>query len=270
MGHDATKMLLGATQSSDKPGTTVYASDPATFIAGLGVRLGSGGLLTVAKGSNKWVGISLGRSLSDHKKTSVLRAGSRVPVLLKKKSAFATVTITSYANLISGTDDSVTVGATVFTAQTGSATPGGATFQAATSNSVTATSLALQINSHATAGTLVTAYAVGAVVTIISKTEGDAGNGVIAIAYTDNDTNVGATITDDVAGKLDGGSDDFDDIDYCTLGGNVYFDDVSGKVGPVSYAMTVSDAVFVSGPLTGINEDAVEVPVALVDMIGGL
>jgi hypothetical protein len=31
--------------------------------------------------------------------------------------------ITSYANLVSGTDDSVTVGATVFTAQVGAATP---------------------------------------------------------------------------------------------------------------------------------------------------
>lgn len=82
MGHDPTKQLLGVTQSSDKAGTTTYPSDPASFPAGTAVRLDSGGLLTVIKGSNQWVGISLGKSLSDSKKTTVLRAGSRVPIRL--------------------------------------------------------------------------------------------------------------------------------------------------------------------------------------------
>jgi hypothetical protein len=40
------------------------------------------------------------------------------------KQAEGLVTITSYANLVSGTDDSITIGATVFTAQVGAATPG--------------------------------------------------------------------------------------------------------------------------------------------------
>lgn len=101
-------------------------------------------------------------------------------------------TITSYANLVSGTDDSVTVGATVFTAQVGAATPGTGTFQAATSNALTAASLAIQINAHATAGALVYAWAVDAVVYIRAIATGTAGN-AIALAYTDNDTNVGAT-----------------------------------------------------------------------------
>ena len=269
MSHDATKMLLGATQSSDKAAQP-YDSDPATFVAGLAVRLGSDGLLTVAKGSNKWLGVSLGKSLSDTNKTSVLRVGSRVPVLLKKKSAYATVTITDYSKLVSGTDDVITVGATLFTAQTGAATPGDATFRAATSNDATATSLALQINSHVTAGALVRAYAVAAVVTIVSLTEGAAGNETIAITYTDNDVNIGATITNAVADELGGGSDDIADVAAPTLGTNVYFDDVTGKAGPVTYATTVSDAVYVSGVLTGIAEDGTSVPVALVDMIGGL
>ena len=101
-------------------------------------------------------------------------------------------TVTSYANLVSGADDSVTVGATVFTAQTGAATLGTGTFQAATTNAATATSLAAQINAHATAGALVKAVASGAIVLITARHGGLAGNS-IALAYTDNDTNVGIT-----------------------------------------------------------------------------
>ena len=108
--------------------------------------------------------------------------------------ARGTVTISSYTALVSGTDDTVTVGATVFTAQSGSAAPGDATFQAATSNDATATSLAIQINAHATAGALVEAWAVGAVVHIRAISGGTGGN-AIALAYTDNDTNAGASIS---------------------------------------------------------------------------
>ncbi len=114
-------------------------------------------------------------------------------------------TITSYANLVSGTPDSITVGATVFTAQSGSVTPGAATFQAATSNNSTATSLAAQINAHAVAGALVVAEANSAIVTIKAKLSGNAGND-IAVVYTDNDTNVGITLSGLTAGKLSGGA----------------------------------------------------------------
>lgn len=104
-------------------------------------------------------------------------------------------TITSYANLVSGTHDSVTVGATVFTAQGTSVTPGGTTFQAATSNAATATSLAAQINAHATAGALVYAWVDAtnsAKVLLRAIARGTTGNS-IALAYTDHDSNVGAT-----------------------------------------------------------------------------
>jgi len=106
--------------------------------------------------------------------------------------ASGTVTITSYANLVSGTDDVVSVGGVAFTAQTGAATLGTATFQAATSNDATAASLAAQINAHATASALVTAVANAAIVTITAVDAGSGGN-AIALGYTDNDTNVGAT-----------------------------------------------------------------------------
>ncbi len=106
--------------------------------------------------------------------------------------ATALVTITSYANLVSGTDDSVTVNGTVFTAQVGAATLGTGTFQAATSNTATALSLATQINAHATAGAIIRARASGAKVYLRAIQGGVAGN-AYTLAYTDNDTNIGAT-----------------------------------------------------------------------------
>lgn len=106
--------------------------------------------------------------------------------------AEGTITITSYANLVSGTDDVVAVAGVNFTAQAGSATPGTGTFQAATSNHATAVSLAAQINAHATSSALVKARAVGAKVLIKALAGGTGGNS-IALGYTDNDTNVGAT-----------------------------------------------------------------------------
>lgn len=119
-------------------------------------------------------------------------------------------TITSYANLVSGTDDVCSVAGQGFTAQAGAATPGTATFQAATSNSATATSLAAQINAHAVTSPLVIARAVGAKVLIKAKAGGVGGNS-IALGYTDNDTNVGATKS---GTALTGGEDN---ADYATL-----------------------------------------------------
>ncbi len=119
--------------------------------------------------------------------------------------ASGVVTISSYANLVSGTDDVVTVAGVAFTAQAGAATLGEATFQAATSNDATAASLAAQINGHATAGALVEATVVGAVVTVESILAGAQGND-IGLSYTDNDTNVGAVISSVTGGKLDGGA----------------------------------------------------------------
>lgn len=106
--------------------------------------------------------------------------------------ATGNITITSYANLVSGTADSVTVAGVVFTAQAGAVTLGEAKFQAATSNNATAASLAAQINGHAVASLSVVALAASAVVGLTAVDSGSAGN-LIALAYTDNDTNVGAT-----------------------------------------------------------------------------
>ena len=127
-------------------------------------------------------------------------------------------TITSYAALVSGTDDSITVGATVFTAQTGPATLGTATFQAATSNEATAISLAAQINAHAVANLVVKALVSGAVVTISAKYGGTGGNSIV-LTYQDHDTNAGATVSG--SGTLSGGTDDEDyednKLEICTI-----------------------------------------------------
>lgn len=123
------------------------------------------------------------------------------------------ITITNYANLVSGTHDTVTVGATVFTAQSTSVTPGDGTFQAATSNAATADSLAAQINAHATAGALVYAWAYGAIVYIRALAGGTAGNS-IALDYTDHDSNVGATKSDTTlsGGDAVDAEDEYDDV----------------------------------------------------------
>lgn len=261
--HDATKVLMGVPKSSDRLGSETFASDPATYKAGLAVRRNSSGLLSLTKADGRWVGISLGESLSDSKHTTVLAAGLGVPVLLERQPARGSIEITSYANLVSGTDDSITVGATVFTAQAGAATPGDATFQAATSNAATATSLAAQINAHATAGALVKAVANGATVEITAISNTTSGD-TIALAYTDNDTNVGATVSGATL------TDSDDSPDYVVLGEKVYFSDSTGKADDPDSGATISDAIYVSGVLTGVAHDGSEVLAALIDMPGGL
>jgi hypothetical protein len=108
-------------------------------------------------------------------------------------AASGNITITSYANLLTTTPDTVAVAGVTFTAQSGAATLGAATFRAATGNTETAASLAAQINAHATTSALVLASASLGVVTITALAAGTAGN-AIALAYTDNGGgNIGAT-----------------------------------------------------------------------------
>lgn len=78
--HDASKILLGVVQTSDRV-ITKEDADPASFPAGRAVRRTSTeGSLSLASGS--LIGVSLGPSLSDTKKTAVCRAGNRVPLQL--------------------------------------------------------------------------------------------------------------------------------------------------------------------------------------------
>lgn len=79
--HSATTVYMGATQSKVKEVDNM-AGDPATFLAGLCVHLKSDGTLSLAAADGSKLGISLGRSLSNHKRTAICRKGLRVPVLL--------------------------------------------------------------------------------------------------------------------------------------------------------------------------------------------
>ncbi len=263
MGHDATKVLLGTTQSSSKQGSEDFASDPATYLAGLAVRRASTGLLSLAKTAGEWVGVSLGASLSDNTKTTVLRAGERVPVLVERKPARGIITITNYSNLLTTTPDTVTVGATVFTAQSSAVSHGDATFRAATGNSETAASLADQINNHATAGALVKATVVGAVVTLTAKANTTVADTMV-LAYTDNHSEIGATVSGSTL------TDSADNADFVTIGQPVYISDTTGKADDPNSAATVSNAIYVSGLLTGVDESGASVACVLVDMPGGL
>jgi len=127
------------------------------------------------------------------------------------------VTITAYANLISGTADVITIAGQAFTAQSGVVTPGGATFRAATSNAATAASLASQINAHTAINALVHARVVGAKVLIKALHGGTAAN-AYGLVYTNNDANVGASVS---GATMTGGAvnPDYADLkeELCTL-----------------------------------------------------
>ena len=81
MGHDESKILLGSTQSSARD-VTVHDFDPATFPAGTAVRQKSDGALSVTKAHGQLIGVTAGKSLSNTKKTAVIRAGEGVPIRL--------------------------------------------------------------------------------------------------------------------------------------------------------------------------------------------
>ena len=264
--QDAAKVLLGTNLSSAKE-ISKFDSDPATYKAGLAVHLANTGALSLLKSAGQLIGVSMGKSLSDTKKTAVLRDGQSVPVKLQLKRARGTIEITAYASLLTGTDDEIEVGGVSFTAQSGSQVSGTATFQAATSNAQTATNLAAQINAHATTAALVKAVASGAIVTIYALVGGSAGN-AYTLVYTNEGDGDGATVS---GATLEDGSNDIADVDYITIGAKAYCNDFSGLFDDgAEINSTITDAVYVSGVLTGIDEDGNEVPAALVDMPGGL
>jgi len=79
--HNANLIQMGSTRSNVRE-VDNNPSDPATFKAGLFVNLASTGLLTLTRSAGSALGVSLGRSLSNTKKTAVCRKGLGVPVLL--------------------------------------------------------------------------------------------------------------------------------------------------------------------------------------------
>lgn len=80
MGHSSA-IYMGNTKSSFKK-VDNWAADPATFVAGLCGHLKSDGTVSLAAADGSKIGISLGKSLSGHKRTAFVREGEDVPILL--------------------------------------------------------------------------------------------------------------------------------------------------------------------------------------------
>lgn len=258
--QDATKRLLGATGESGKESQS-FNDDPTVFLVGLAVRRKSDNTLSLSSADGQLIGVSLGKDLSDAKRTVVCRTGLRVPMRVTDAFAVGTVTITNVANLLTTTADTIKVGAITFTAQSGAATPGAATFQAVTDVTTTAASLALQINSHATLAPLVHATSALGVVTITALTKGAAGD--LALVYTDNGGgNVGATVS---GATMAGGKRA---NDYAALGAAVK---VNNTTGAVDSSGTTTGAVYRSLELQGIDAfDGSLITIVEIDMAGGL
>jgi len=260
--HSASKVLLGSTRQGGSGFAKVvssFADNPATFKAGLAVRMASTGALSLSSGS--LLGVSLGKSLSDDTRTAVCRKSGGVPLRVMKY--YGTVTITSYANLIDAGFDEVEVAGVTFVAQAGAATLGTATFRAATSNNATATSLAAQINAHETAGAKVIAVAASAVVHIASIEDNPAS--APTLAYSDEGTaTVGATVS---------GSGTLSTL-AVTRGTPVYVHSSLGKaVASTHTSAVVTNAVYAqdSATLEGVDPDGgSSCLVAMIDMEGGI
>lgn len=260
--HNASQVLLGSTRQGGSGFAKVVSShsdSPATFKAGLAVRMSSTGALSLSSGF--LMGVSLGKSLSDTTRTAVCRKSGGVPLRILKY--YGTVTISSYANLVDSGDDEIVVAGVTFVAQTGAATPGDATFRAATSNNATASSLATQINAHATAGAKVYAQAASAVVHLVciedNPTEAP------TLTYSDEGTStVGASVSG--SGTLS--------TTAVTRGTPVYMHSTLGKAVASTHTSAVAtNAVYAqdSAYLEGLDPDGgSSVAVAMIDMEGGI
>ena len=78
MGHDASKVAMGANLSSFK----VVDNKVGAIEAGLVVRQKSDGTISLAKADGAILGVSFGKDLSDAGRTNICRSGLLVPLLV--------------------------------------------------------------------------------------------------------------------------------------------------------------------------------------------
>lgn len=243
--HDPTKVLMGATGSSAKD-SSMHSANPATYKAGLAVRLKNNGDISLLKSDGSWLGVSLGRSLSDTSKIAVARTGSEIPLLASDDSEFASLQkdhllFTAVLVGSDGNDIQITLANT--------ATAGAETVD------VTALSIVVGIESG-----------VSTCQQIVDAIEADAeASALITVAIDEGEAaSAQAAFTiDNLEGGVDLGS-------YITVGAKVYINDTTGLADVNDSGRTISDAVYVSGLLSGIQEDGTIANVVLVDMSGGL
>lgn len=81
MPHDATKVLMGSTTSSERE-VSNHSGSESTFKAGVFVRLKSDDTLSLAQSDGSLLGVSLGKGQSEAGRVAICRKGLGVPVLL--------------------------------------------------------------------------------------------------------------------------------------------------------------------------------------------
>jgi len=234
--HDASKILLGSVGSSDRV-VTQHNADPASFPAGRAVRQSStvGGLSLT---SGQLLGVSLGASLSDDKKTAVCRAGNDVPIQLG-------------ASLVKGS--------LTFIKKTA------AVVNIAFITGGTAGSEVVTVTGDDDAGYLISVSMSGGVSTATQmKTALDASAPALALIETQIASGQGATAQAAFA------SDEIDDTSFAVKGAAVRISTASGMA--IVSGGSLTGAVYNDSAKSGINPltGAVAYPVASIDMGGGL
>lgn len=240
--HNASLVALGGTGSSDRVVTTELG-DPATFKAGLAVRLSAAGLLQLADDSTAVrIGVSLGQDLSDAKKTSVCRAGNWVPIVLKNEGVASSLVVDdlTFTAAEAGTaGDEITIALV----DTGALTP---------AVIVTDNDIVINIDAGVSTATAI-------------KTAFDLSAAAIALASVAIAVGQGAVAQSAAAeAPLEDGADAYG---FVVEGAAVKTDDATGEA---SSDGDTSSAIYVSGPLTGVYPDGTSVGAAYVDMGGGL
>lgn len=243
--QDASKVVLGSTNSSDKE-VSSFVSDPADTPAGRAVSLADDSSLSLALADGNRIGISLGKDLQNTLNTVVARSGLRVPIELNEPKASLTVNGDLVFEAVEGGADGNDI--TITLADTVTA--------GSEEASVVGTDITIAIEATQSTATQVKAAfdALPAAVALATCTivEGEESAAQAALAED----------------ALEGG---IDAADYVVIGAKAYIDDITGKANEENQSdVTISDATYVSGVLTGIKEDGTEVPAALVDIPGGL
>lgn len=238
--HDPTQVLLGGTESSDRV-ITCENSDPASFPAGTAVRRKNDATLSVSSSDGSLIGVSLGRSLSDTKKTAVCRVGAKVPVLLTDEGVLDSVKI---GDITFNSKVKADTGITITLADTADAGEEVA--------SVTGTAITIAMESTvSTAQQIVDAILASAEVSALITAAIDSGDEAVAQAA--------ATST-----ALTGGASSYP---YVVKGTAVK---VSNSTGLAASTGSTTGAIYVDGPKTGIKLDGTTAQVAVIDMVGGL
>jgi len=241
MPHDSTKVLLGSHGSSDLV-STCENGDPATFIAGLAVRKASTGDISLSSGS--LIGVSLGISQSDTKKTTVARVGNFIPVQITDEGVFASLeegdlTFTAIEKGVDG--NSITI------ALVDGGTAGSEEVE------VTGTDIVVSMDDGvSTAQEIADAIEASEDAMALIGVEVASGQGAVA-----QDAFSEAPLAD--------GADSFP---YVIVGESL---ELSATTGKAVSDDVLTGASYVSGPLKGVDPiTKAEIDVALVDMGGGL